>query len=448
MPFQIAKLEIKDSLQCLAALRKHYDNCFLLESAARGDMRLSRYSFFGFDPEHIIEIKGNMAKIDGKEEVIKDPFKLLKEYTDKYKCDSHFPFTGGLVGYISYDSIRYLENIPNTCEDDLDLPDMKFGFYKDGIIIDRFANMTYYFTLDEFRFDEVEKVLKENIEVVNGSSVKEIKSNVSKEVFEENVNKVKEHLLKGEIFQVVLSQRFDVESDTDPLVFYRNLRELNPSPYMFFLDFDTKIIGASPESAVRVIGRNIEVNPIAGTRPIGRSHQEDQKNEKELRSDPKEVAEHMMLVDLARNDIGKVAKFGSVKVPDLMNVERYSHVQHLVSRVTGTLREGLNNMDCFKATFPAGTLSGAPKIRAMEIIDEIETTKRGPYGGCVGYFSTSGDMDFAITIRTAIKKEKYYIQAGAGIVMDSIPENEYNECRNKASALFNALEGKYENTHY
>ena len=447
MVFQIAKLEIKDPLQCISALRQQYENCFLLESATRGDLRLSRYSFLGFDPEVLIEINGNVAKINGKKEQVNDPFELLSHYANKYKVESQFPFSGGLVGYISYDSIRYIEDIPDTCKDDLELPDMLFGLYTDGIIIDRFANSTYYFSLDDFRLDEVEGALKET-EMPGGGRIKNIGCNITKGEFEKNVEVAKEHLGAGDIFQVVLSKRFDIDSDMDPIVFYKNLREVNPSPYMFFLDFDTKIIGASPEAAVRVMGREIEVNPIAGTRPIGGDAQEAAKLEGELCSDQKELAEHMMLVDLARNDIGKVSRFGTVEVLDLMKVERFSHVQHLVSRVSGKLRADKTTIDGFKATFPAGTLTGAPKIRAMEIIDELETTRRGPYGGCIGYFSANGDMDFAITIRAAVKKEKYHTQAGAGIVIDSVPEREYFECRHKAGAIIAALGGKDEDFSY
>jgi len=444
MHLQIAKLEIKDPLKCFLALRQYYKNCFILESAVRGDLRLSRYSFIGFDPETLIEIKNNIATINGKKERIKNPFKILEEYSKKYTCNAQFPFIGGLVGYISYDSIRYIEKIPDACEDDLELPDMLFGLYTDGIIIDRFANTTYYFSLKDFRLDEVEKALKKETKIDNRTGINKITNTIDKKEFEKNVNIAKKHIKKGNIFQVVLSQRFDIDSKTDPFIFYQNLRELNPSPYMFFLDFNTKIIGTSPESSVRIINREIEVNPIAGTRPIGKTVQEDAQFEKELRSDPKERAEHIMLVDLARNDIGKVAQFGTVEVPDFMKIERYSHVQHMVSRVTGTLEPGKTNIDGFKATFPAGTVSGAPKIRAMKIIDNIEKTKRGPYAGCVGYFSTNGNMDFAITIRTAIKKKKYHVQAGAGIVIDSIPTNEYFECKHKASAIINALGGKDE----
>ena len=325
---------------------------------------------------------------------------------------------------------------------------MLFGLYKDGIVIDRFANTTYYFSLNGFRLDEVEKIIKNGTEEKNKSKtgdIIKITNKTTKEQYEKNVLTAKEHLKRGDILQIVLSQRFDIESTTDPLEFYRKIREDNPSPYMFFLDFDTKIIGASPESAVRIINKEIEVNPIAGTRPIGRTVQEDLQYEKELRTDEKERAEHMMLVDLARNDVGKVSKFGTVEVTDFMRIERYSHVQHLVSRVTGILRNDKNSIDGFKATFPAGTVSGAPKIRAMELIEKIEKIKRGPYAGCVGYFSANGDMDFAIAIRTAIKKKKYYVQAGAGIVIDSIPTNEYQECKNKAKALIKALGGNDEN---
>jgi len=445
MTFQIAKLNIKDPLKCLEALRKHYPNCFLLESATRGDLRLSRYSFIGFDPESIIEINGNEARINNKRRKIKDPFHLLKDYASRYSCNSFFPYSGGLVGYVSYDAIRYLEQIPNNCKNDLHLPDMLFGLYTDGIVFDRFANTTYYFTLKDFRLREIEKVIQHQNEISNGRKIISIKTNISKNQYEENVIKAKEYLKKGDIFQVVLSQRYDIESKTDPFIFYKNLRELNTSPYMFFLDFPTKIIGASPESSVRIVDKEIEVNPIAGTKPVGITLKENALLEQELRNDQKERAEHMMLVDLARNDIGRVAKFGTVNVTDFMKVERYSHVQHLVSRVTGKLRDDKTNIDGFKSTFPAGTVSGAPKIRAMKIIDELETTKRGPYGGCVGYFSANKGMDFAIAIRTAIKKKKYHVQAGAGIVIDSIPEYEYFECKHKAQALLKALGGKDEN---
>ncbi|MFC1749567.1 anthranilate synthase component I family protein [Pseudomonadota bacterium] len=441
MTFQIAKLNIKDPLKCLSILRGFYDNCFLLESAVHGDLRLSRYSFIGFDPETFIEIKGNEVKINNQKSKLDDPFKLLSKYIEKYRCSSFFPYSGGLVGNISYDSIRYIEKIPNSCKDDLKLPDMQFGHYTDGIVFDRFAKTTYYFSLKNFRLHEIEKKLYKDIEINNGCQIQNITPNITKKQYEQNVIKAKEYLRKGEILQVVLSQRFDIESKTDPLVFYQHLRELNPSPYMFFLDFPVKIIGASPESSVRIMDRQIEVNPIAGTRPIGKTYEENIKLKQELQLDTKEQAEHMMLVDLARNDVGRVAQYGSINITDFKKVEQYSHVQHLVSRITGKLRNDKSNIDGFKATFPAGTVTGAPKIRAMKIIDNLETTRRGPYAGCVGYFSANGDMDFAIAIRTAMKKKKYHIQAGAGIVIDSKPENEYHECKQKAKALRIALGG-------
>ena len=448
MTLQIAKLDIKDPLLCLGALRQRFDKCFLLESASRGDLRFSRFSFLGFDPETFIEVKGREAKINGSKEAVEDPFALLAHHANRYKCDFQFPFSGGLVGYISYDSVRYIEDVPDTCRDDLQLPDMQFGLYTDGIVIDRFAKTTYYLSLNGFRLEEVEEALAEGSEDKKSGEIGSImiEPQMSKDSFESGVVKAKEHIHQGDIFQTVLSQRFDVGSKISPLNFYRNLREMNPSPYMFFLDFDAQIIGASPESAVKITGREIEVNPIAGTRPVGRTPEEDARLANELMNDPKEGAEHMMLVDLARNDIGKVAKPGTVEVIDKMKVERFSHVQHLVSRVAGTLKKDMSNIDGFKATFPAGTVSGAPKIRAMEIIDDIEELRRGPYAGCVGYFSANGNTDFAITIRTAVKKDKYHVQAGAGIVADSIPEKEYQECRHKAGAVIAAIGGEYEDT--
>ncbi|MFH1424337.1 MAG: anthranilate synthase component I family protein [archaeon] len=437
----MAKLQQRDPLHCIAALRTEYKNCFLLESATPGKFRLNRYSFLGFDPELLIEIKNGVARVNGKEQNIENPFEFLKEISNANRCESKLPYAGGLVGYVGYDAIRYIEEIPDNCKDDLNLPDMKFGLYKEGVVIDRFANCAYYFSFGKYRAEEVEKVLGKEVLVENGAKVGSIKSNSTKEQFEQNVGIAKERLRQGEIFQVVLSQRFDVESELDPLVFYARLRSINPSNYMFYLDFDTKIVGASPESLVRVSENKIETNPIAGTRPRGKTEEEDAKLAKELLADPKENAEHIMLVDLGRNDIGKVAKFGTVEVPEYKNVEKYSHVQHIVSRVTGELRKGKDVFDGFKATFPAGTLTGAPKVRAMEIIDELENTKRGPYGGCVGYFSANGNMDFAIAIRTAIIQDNVYrIQAGAGIVMDSDPEQEHEECRHKADALVEALQ--------
>ncbi len=320
---------------------------------------------------------------------------------------------------------------------------MIFGLYTDGIVVDRFAGETYYVSTNGFRANEVEQILSRKTEQAEKTSgAEKIKSNISKEKFEKNIQTAKEHLKSGDIFQVVLSRRTDIKSGMSPLLFYDKLRKTNPSPYMYLLDFEkTKIIGASPESLVKVTGKTIETNPIAGTRPRGITLEEDKKLEQELLADEKENAEHIMLVDLGRNDIGKVAKFGSVKVPEYKTIIKYNYVQHLVSRVTGELKNGFTAFDGFKACFPAGTLTGAPKVRAMEIIDELEPTRRGPYGGCVGYFSANGNADFAINIRAAIlKKKTYYVQAGAGIVMDSVAEKEFFETENKARALTSILQ--------
>jgi len=441
------KLPTIDPLKALEGLRRSYKNCFLLESATPGKFRLNRYSFLGFDPEQLIEVKNNIVKVNGKPQQVDNIFNFLKTTLNKYKCTSQFPFAGGLVGYISYDAVRYIENVPDTSKDDLQLPDMLFGLYTDGIIIDRFANATYYFSLNGSRLKELEKILDQDLEIERGKPIIEsITPNMPKEQFENSVQTVKEKLRSGEIIQAVISQRFDVKSQLKPLGFYEQLRKVNPSNYMYLLDFDAKIIGSSPESLVKNTGKIVETNPIAGTRPRGKTPEQDKALAEELLADQKEQAEHIMLVDLGRNDIGKVAQFGTVQVPEYMTIEKYSHVQHIVSRVTGELKPGLDSFDAFKAVFPAGTVSGAPKIRAMEIIDQLEPTKRGPYAGAVGYFSFNGSMDFAITIRTAIlKNSTYSIQAGAGIVLDSIPEKEYFECKHKASALIKSLGGSDEN---
>jgi len=441
------KLSNIDPLKALAGLRQSYKNCFLLESATPGKFRLNRYSFLGFGPEKLIEVKDNIIKVNEKPQQVDNIFNFLKTTLNKYNCTSQFPFAGGLVGYVSYDAIRYIENIPDTTKDDLQLPDMLFGLYTDGIIIDRFANATYYFSLNGSRSKELEKILAQDIEIERGEPIIEsIIPNMPKDQFENSVQTVKEKLRSGEAIQTVISQRFDVKSQLKPLGFYEQLRRVNPSNYMYLLDFDAKIIGSSPESLVKNTGKIVETNPIAGTRPRGKTPEQDKVLAEKLLADPKEQAEHIMLVDLGRNDIGKVSKFGTVQIPEYMTVEKYSHVQHIVSRVTGELKPGLDSFDAFKAIFPAGTVSGAPKIRAMEIIDSLEPTKRGPYAGAVGYFSFNGNMDFAIAIRTAILKNSIYsIQAGAGIVLDSIPEKEHFECKYKASALIKSLGGSDEN---
>jgi anthranilate synthase component 1 len=330
--------------------------------------------------------------------------------------------------------------LPAQSRDDLRLPDFEFGVYDDGIVFDHIRGQAYYYWYNENRIRELERLLTKQPEskelAANGLRV-----NVTRDRFENNVSKAKRYIKAGDIFQAVLSKRFEFSFKGDLVNFYRALREINPSPYMYFLKMNERaIVGSSPEMLGRVDGKDAETFPIAGTRPIGKTTAEDKQLAEELLSDPKERAEHVMLIDLARNDLGKVCQYGTVSVPEFMTVQKYSHVQHIVSRVTGRLRDDCDSIDVFKAIFPAGTVSGAPKKRAMEIIDELESCRRGPYAGAVGYFSYNGNADFAITIRTLITDQnRGFIQAGAGIVADSKPSREWFETEHKADALLHAL---------
>jgi anthranilate synthase component 1 len=352
-----------------------------------------------------------------------------------------FRFIGGAVGYISYDVVRYWEKLPRKTRDDTGFPDVQMGVFDDGVVFDHKQKAAYYYFLGEDRFDEIARLGTKpgNSEALSFSQPK---VNITKEYFEHAVEKAKEYVRQGDIFQVVLSKRYDFHIQGDLIAFYRSLRAINPSPYMyFFKSGDRQIVGSSPEMLVRIENRTVETFPIAGTRPVADSPAENKRLAQDLLSDPKECAEHVMLVDLARNDVGKIAAYGSVHVPEFMQVHKYSHVQHIVSRVVGNLRDGCESYDALKAVFPAGTVTGAPKPRAMEIIEELEPTRRGPYAGAVGYFSYNGNADFAITIRTLFAdKEKAHIQAGAGIVADSVPEREWLETENKTEALMKALE--------
>ena len=344
------------------------------------------------------------------------------------------------MGYFSYDSARYLESLPARTHDDLLLPDFEFGVYDDGVVFDHTTGQAYYYWYNQNRIRELQHLLTGKTEE-KPLATDELRTNLTQQHFENNVKKAKRYITSGDIFQTVLSKRFEFSFKGDLLDFYRNLREINPSPYMYFLKMkDKAIVGSSPEMLGRVDGNVAETFPIAGTRPIGRTAAEDKRLAKELLKDPKERAEHVMLIDLARNDLGRVSRFGTVSVPEFMTIQKYSHVQHIVSRVTGDVREGYDAVDVFKAIFPAGTVSGAPKKRAMEIIEELEPCRRGPYAGAVGYFSYNGNADFAITIRTLIAKGDYgFIQTGAGIVADSEPTQEWIETEHKANALLQAL---------
>ncbi|MBI4258333.1 MAG: anthranilate synthase component I [Thaumarchaeota archaeon] len=426
-------------------LRKNYPATFLLESVT-GPRKLAEYSFMGFDPTITVTIRNTEAVIKSSDQrsIIpnaEDPFKLLRSLIPKAKKHDNMPrFAGGAVGYISYEAIKYFEKIQLN-HNHTQFPDLAFGIYEDGIILDHKSNTAHYFTLGKDRLGELEEKIKHPDS--NGELLaSEAKPNITKTRFEEAVTKAKEYITEGDIFQVVLSRRIDLKTKGDLASFYKALRTINPSPYMYFLSQDEKeIIGSSPEMLVRVENNTVETFPIAGTRPASDNEAENQKLAKELLNDPKERAEHLMLVDLARNDVGRVGRFGTVRVDDFMTIQRFSHVQHIVSRVTAQLGEGRDAFDAMRAVFPAGTVSGAPKVRAMEIIDELEPSARGPYAGAVGYFSSTGDADFAITIRTLVSSgDTVSIQAGAGIVADSIPEREYEETERKAAALIRALE--------
>jgi anthranilate synthase component 1 len=436
----------KSPLEIFSRLQKRYETTYLLESI-EGPRKLAQYSFIGFAPRLAIEIKNGNTEIHNEKtgetirEKTSDPLHTVARIVEPNAIPkSEFRFIGGAVGYISYDSVRYWEKLPQKTLDDLHFPDAQLGFFDDGIVFDHRQKRAFYYYSSENRLAEVETLITQPYDS-EALEPGEPKVNITKKRFEEAVEKAKEYIVAGDSFQVVLSKRFDFRIKGDLMAFYRSLREINPSPYMYFLKAGNRqIVGSSPEMLVRVDNGVVETFPIAGTRPCGENPRENKRLSKELLADPKECAEHVMLVDLARNDIGKIAKFGSVHIPEFMKVHRYSHVQHIVSQVVGDLRDDSKCYDALKAVFPAGTVSGAPKVRAMEIIEELEPTKRGPYAGAVGYFSYNGNADFAITIRTLFAdKDKAYIQVGAGIVADSVPEREWFETDHKAEALMKAL---------
>lgn len=439
---------------------------WMLESVEGGE-HIGRYSFIGGNPRAIIRAKGTSTVITEGEEITEvnnaDPLDVLKDYMARYTPvkDPALPrFTGGSVGFIGYDMVSVFEpRIPVIENDTIGNPDMVQMVTNAFIIFDRVnhtikvvanayvdgdADTAYEDALVEI--DELCEALQQPVSRVlidAHQNVEQVipESNMTLPEYREMIEKGKEYIRAGDIIQVVLSQRFEVENTADSLDVYRALRAINPSPYMFLLDLgESALVGSSPEVHVRCDDGQVELRPIAGTRRRGRSEEDDRAMEKDLLGDPKEIAEHVMLVDLGRNDVGRVCEFNTVKVPEQMVIERYSHVMHIVSDVVGTLSPGQDVYDVMRATFPAGTVSGAPKIRAMEIIAELEKTKRGPYAGAVGYFSFDGNLDCCITIRTVVlDKDKAYVQAGGGIVADSVPELEYKETRNKAGAVLKAL---------
>jgi anthranilate synthase component I len=448
------------------------DNVFLLESAEAAE-RFGRYSFLGFDPKRTLSYRDGLYTVvdaDGVREVpARDPFRGLAEIVGR-KSVAPLPnlpaFVGGAVGYFSYDAVRYLERLPDAPPDDLRVPEAYFVITDTLVVFDHLRHKVLVISLvDAARLRDVEgegfaaayRRAADDIRRVaerlsapltrralsTGSGNFEISSNFTRKSYEEAVERAKEYIRAGDAFQIVPSQRFETEiGDLDPLLLYRGLRTVNPSPYMTYLKLgDLSLVGASPEPLVRVEGRRVMTRPIAGTRPRGATPEEDSALAEELLADEKERAEHVMLVDLGRNDLGRVSEVGSVELSSFMEIERYSHVMHIVSTVEGDLRGDLNALDALAAAFPAGTVSGAPKVRAMEIIVELEPTRRGPYAGATGYYGVDGRLDTCITLRTALLKEGVaYFQAGGGVVADSVPSLEHEETRNKARAMARALE--------
>jgi anthranilate synthase component 1 len=467
--------DLETPVSAFLRLAAHEPECFLLESVEGGE-KIGRYTYIGIRPYRRIVSRGRSISITEENEtrqVEGDIFEVLKESLAGHSpavLQGLPPFTAGAVGYFTYDVVRQIEKLPEETADELQMPDACLLFFDEVLAFDHVRKeMLLIVTADLqkrnpkqayaealWRLDRFEKRLlaplpKQKKKTLDGKL--KIVNRTKKKDFLKAIERSKEYIAAGDIFQVVVSQRFDVEPEVDPFSIYRALRIVNPSPFLYFLRSalpaggrstkteTTHIVGSSPELLVRVQNGRVEYRPIAGTRPRGEDEATDRAYEQDMLHDEKERAEHVMLVDLGRNDVGRVSEYGSVQVGELMRVERYSHVMHLVSDVTGTLRQGLDAVDALRACFPAGTLSGAPKIRAMEIIEELEPARRGIYGGCILYADFSGNLTSCIAIRTLLMKgRKGYIQAGAGIVADSVPETEYEESVNKAKAVVRAIE--------
>ena len=438
---------------------------FIFESVEKGFIK-GRYTIFGKNPDKIWEFNNNSCKLFNKNKIIRlkgSPKNNIEKIIEDFNFNIPKglpPISSILSGYFSYDIIRYIERIPNNTKNDLNIPDSRILRPRDIIIHDNFEKKLYFIVnifkdekinnfkkkLDEIN-EQIEKMVflanyNSSSETQNLNKITKIKSNISKKKFIDNVKKAKKYIKIGDIFQVVLSQRFECKLTKKPIEIYKKLRKTNPSPFMYFFNFsDFQIIGASPEILVRLRNNKITIRPIAGTRPRGKNKKQDLFFEKDLLKDKKELSEHLMLLDLGRNDTGKVSKINTIKVTESFKIERYSHVMHIVSNVEGNFNNKFSKFDTLLSGFPAGTVSGAPKIRAMEIIDELENTRRKVYAGGIGYFSANGDFDTCIALRTAVSKNnKFFVQSGAGIVADSKPINEFNETVNKAKALIKSLE--------
>ena len=469
----VCRTLLSDSLTPVSAFQRMDtgNQACLFESVVGGE-RVGRYSFLAAEPVWTLKAFGDQVEIqdqNGREQLqCENPLELLRKKLDELRVP-HLPdmppFNGGAIGYAGYDSVRYVERLPDAPQDDRGLPDLCFGFYDQMLVLDHIKKTLTVLVLARCDNDEEPETIFANatakvdalVDKLNAANHEllcddidpkakaedfEFHSNFEPADFRSAVEKCVDYVHAGDIFQVVISQRLEMEINCDPLEIYRSLRVLNPSPFMFFLRTDEcTLVGASPEIMCRVVDGIVTVRPLAGTRKRGATDLEDRKLETELLSDPKERAEHVMLVDLGRNDVGRVAKIGTVELPELMTIERYSHVMHISSTVTGQLRDDCDAFDALMASLPAGTVSGAPKVRAMEIIDEMEPHRRGPYAGAVGYIDVTGNMDTCIALRTIVVcGNKAYVQAGAGIVADSDPESEYQETLNKARGLLSAIE--------
>jgi len=463
--------DLRTPVSAFLSVAAHEPNAFLLESVEGGE-KIGRYTFLGARPYMVLTARGRQITLERigdrrskTQQQEGDVFKvldgLLREHTPAH-VPGLPPFTAGAVGFFAHDAVRQIEKLPVLAKDDLQMPDCKLMFFDRLLAFDHVRHEIFIIATADVRrqspkqayahaLRDIARIEKQLAAPLAAKFLRAPKPkagkvkvgiSVSKRHFISTVEKIKDYIMAGDVFQAVPSLRLELEPGVEPLNVYRALRRVNPSPYMYFLRMgEMTVLGSSPEMLVRVTGRKLEYRPIAGTRKRGKDEAEDARLEDELRNDEKERAEHVMLVDLGRNDVGRVSDYGTVKVRDLMFVERYSHVMHLVSAVEGTLRQGLTPVDAFAACFPAGTLTGAPKVRAMEIIEEVEPVRRGIYGGSVLYADFAGNLDSCIAIRTMlVKGKKAYVQAGAGIVADSVPESEYQECLNKTRALVRAVE--------
>lgn len=425
---------------------------FLLESSVTLGEK-GRFSFIGLNPfKEIIGTASDTTVVNHttgtKDQLRQKPLEVIKAHIPNEELPLPFVFYGGAIGYIGYDAIREYEDIGNLLEDEIDMPDVHMMFYQDVIVFDHKKQKITLMTIDldssrnDQQLEEALKQLQEQIQTPEKNILEEdleisFEPSIKQEQFLEMVRTAKQHIIDGDVFQVVLSQRMKASFDADPFTFYRRLRVANPSPYMYYIDFeDYMVVGASPESLIKTTGNEVITNPIAGTRPRGKTVEEDQHLASELLADDKERAEHKMLLDLSRNDLGRVCEVNSITIPKSMVIERYQHVMHIVSEVHGQLTKDYTGLDALISALPAGTVSGAPKIRAMQIINELEDKKRGAYAGAIGYINMNGDLDLALAIRTmVIKGRQAYVQAGAGVVYDSDPQSEYEETLNKAKSL-------------